>query len=107
MRWKYWIREICLLAARLLMAVAVVYAMPISHMRWGNPYPGDGQGGFGVILGMAVIGGFAALVFVVAGTHMQTVLQKRAFWVTLISDVLLLLIFAGGLAYLGVTAEYQ
>jgi hypothetical protein len=100
-------RHILLALFRLLLAVGVIYALPFSHTKWGETYPGDGQQGFGFIIVFILIGLVAAAVFVGLGSLVQFLLRKRPVRLTVFADLGLFLIFAGVLIYGGVTARYH
>jgi len=61
-------RHILLVLFRLLLAPGVVYALPVSHLKWGEHYPGDGQQAFGFIIMFFVVGFAAAAVFIGLGS---------------------------------------
>jgi len=92
---------------RLLLAVGVVYALPFSHAKWGESYPGDGQQAFGFIIVFMLIGFVAAVVFFGVGSLCQFLFRKRPVRFTVFTDLVLFLVFAGVLVYGGVTARYQ
>jgi len=100
-------RQILLTLFRLLLALGVVYALPLSHARWGEQYPGDGQQAFGFIIIFFVIGLVAAALFVGLGSLGQFLLRKRSARFTVFTDLALFLVFAGVLIYGGVTARYN
>lgn len=96
-----------LILLRLLLAVLVVLALPVSHTYWGQTYPGDGQQAFGFIVIFAVVGAIAAALFLGLGSLGQFLLRRQALRYTVIADVALFLIFAGMLVWGGVTAKYN
>src|SRR5579862_1344528 len=97
-----------LILLRLLLAIGVVYALPESHLRWGERYPWhDGQQAFGFIISFFIIGMGAALVFVFLGTLAQFLLRKRPARLTVFTDLGLFIVFSGLLVYGGVTARYS
>jgi hypothetical protein len=100
-------RHILLALLRMVLAVGVVCALPLSHSKWGEPYPGDGQQGFAFFIIFTLIGMVAGLSFVGIGSLAQMLLRRRKARVTVIADVALFLFFAGVLAYAGVTAKYH
>ena len=100
-------RHILLALFRLLLALGVIYALPFSHLKWGERYPGDGQQGFGFIIIFIVIGFAAAAVFVGLGSLGQFLFRKRSARFTVFTDLALFLVFAGVLIYAGVSARYQ
>lgn len=100
-------RHLMLTLLRVLLAVGVGYALPFSHMQWGESYPGDGQQAFGFIIIFTMIGFVAAAVFVGLGSFGQFLLRKRPARLTMLTDLGLLLLFAGVLVYAGVTASYS
>ena len=100
-------RHILLALLRMLLAVGVVYALPLSHSEWGVSYPGDGQQGFGFIIIFFNIGIVAGLVFVGLGSLAQILLRRRPARLTVLADLGLFLVFAGTLVYGGVTAKYH
>ena len=100
-------RHIMLAALRGLLAVGVLMALPVSHLKWGQPYPGDGQQAFGFIVIFFGIGLGAAFLFFVLGSLAQFVLRKRLARCTMFADLALFLLFVGILIYGGVTAKYQ
>ncbi|CAN5693475.1 hypothetical protein BH11VER1_BH11VER1_15470 [soil metagenome] len=91
---------------RLVLAIPIAYAMPMSHSYWGLPYPGDGQQAFGFIIIFGVISLVAALVFIFIGTGTQFFLRRRRPYYTVIADLILFALFTGLLVYAGVSAEY-
>ena len=100
-------RHISLALFRLLLALGLVYALPLSHAKWGEEYPGDGQQGFGFIIIFFVIGLAAAVVFVGLGSLGQFLIRKRSARFTVFTDLTLFLVFAGVLIYGGVSARYN
>ena len=101
------IRHVMLITARFFMERVITYALPYSHIQWGNPYPGDGQQAFGFILIFALIGVVAATIFFTGGTLARYLLRKRTALLTLAVDLFLFSVFAGMLVYGGVTAVYS
>lgn len=53
-------RHVLLALFRVLLAIGVMFALPFSHMQWGEAYPGDGQEAFGFIVIFTLIGFVAA-----------------------------------------------
>ena len=100
-------RHALLLFLRLLLAVGVMLALPYSHSQWGEPYPGDGQHAFGIIFIFMMIGYVAAAVFIGFGSLGQFLLRRRPAHFTVIADCCLFILFAGVLAYGGITATYH
>ncbi len=100
-------RHIMLALLRVLLAVGVVYALPLSHAQWGETYPGDGQQGFGFIIIFMIVGLVAAALFVGLGSLGQFLLRRRPARLTVFTDLALFLLFAGVLVYGGVTARYS
>lgn len=100
-------RHISLALSRLFLALGVVYALPLSHANWGEPYPGDGQQGFGFVITFFVIGLAAGVAFVGLGSLGQYLFRKRSARFTVFTDFALFLVFAGVLIYGGVSARYQ
>ena len=100
-------RHILLALFRLLLALGVIFALPLSNARWGAQYPGDGQQAFGFILIFFVIGFAAAAVFVGLGSLGQFLFRKRSARFTVFVDLALFLVFAGFLIYGGVRARYE
>lgn len=89
------------------MAFPIVYALPESHLRWGEPYPGEGQKAFGMIVLLALVGGAFALIYFIVGTLMQYILRNRPVKRTVAIDFLLGLCLCGLLIYGGVTLRYE
>jgi hypothetical protein len=100
-------RHLALALLRVLLAIGIVYALPFSHAQWGASYPGDGQQAVGFVVIFMVIGVMAATLFLVLGSLCQFLLRRRQPWLTLLVDVGLFLVLAGGLAYAGATATYE
>lgn len=100
-------RHTLLALLRLLLAVGVLFALPFSHLQWGESYPGDGQQAFGFIIIFTVIGFIAAAVFVSLGTLGQFFLRKRPARLTVFTDLGLFVLFSAVLVYEGVTAKYN
>lgn len=100
-------RHILLVLLRLLLAIGVVAALPYSHLQWGEPYPGEGQQAFGIIMIFFVIGEGAAAVFVGLGSLGQFLLRRRPVRLTVLTDFCLFLLFTGVLIYAGLTATYH
>ena len=96
-----------LILVRLLLAMLVVCALPFSHVTWGERYPGDGQQAFGFVMSFAVIGVAAAALYFGLGSLSQFFLRRRAIRFSLLVDFGLFVLFAGVLAYAGVTARYH
>lgn len=100
-------RHIFLGVFRLLLATGVLLALPFGHARWGEPYPGDGQDAFGMLIVLALFGLGAAAVCVGVGSLSQYLLRRRRPGLTVLADVILFALFAGVLAYAGATAKYS
>lgn len=92
---------------RLVLALLIALALPISHNIWGDPYPGDGQKGFGVLMMLAVYGMGIASAYVVVGTIGQFFLRRKAFRISLLLDISLFALIALILVIGGVTAKYH
>lgn len=99
-------RNFLLVLLRVLLAPGVVYALPLSHIKWGNDYPGDGNA-LGFILIFKAIGFVAAAVFLSVGSLCQFLLRKRRSKFTVFTDLGLFLLLSGLLIYSGVTAKYK
>ena len=100
------VRHAALLIARLPLAGIILYALPESHLRWGNPYPGDGQQAMGFMIVFMAIGMVAAGVYYAMGCFLQFWLHNRPVILTVTLDLLLFSLFVSLLAYAGITAEY-
>jgi len=100
-------RQFVLILIRLLLAILVVCALPFCHVTWGERYPGDGQQAFGFVMVFAVIGIAAAALYFGLGSLSQFFLRRRAVRYSLLVDLGLFVLFAGVLAYGGVTARYH
>lgn len=100
-------RHTLLFLLRLALAAGVLYALPYSHMTWGEPYPGDGQRAFGMILVFTVIGLILAAVYFCIGTGIQWGLRRKPAWWTMCSDLAISILLAGLLTYGGATAHYS
>ncbi|MCY2990898.1 MAG: hypothetical protein NTY19_23935 [Planctomycetota bacterium] len=100
-------RHTFLFLLRLALAAGVLYALPYSHMTWGEPYPGDGQQAFGMILVFTGIGVVFAIVYVCIGTGIQWGLRRKPAWWAMCSDLAISILLAGLLAYGGATAHYS
>jgi hypothetical protein len=100
-------RHVLLALFRLLLALGVAYALPLSHARWGERYPGDGQQAFGFIIIFFVMGLTAAAVFVGLGSLGQFLFRKRSARFTVFTDLALFLAFTGVLIYGGMSARYH
>ena len=100
-------RHLTLVLLRVLLAAGIVYALPFSHMKWGEPYPGDGQQAFGMIMIFTVIGMVFALVYFAVGAIVQYCLRWKPPRWTAFFDFALFMLLAGLLAHGGVTARYS
>jgi len=69
-------RHVMLALFRLLLAVVVAYALPFSHIWWGESYPADGQHAFGFVILFTIIGIAAAAVFIGLGSLGQFLLRR-------------------------------
>jgi hypothetical protein len=98
---------VLLAVLRFAQAVGVFIALPLSHLHWGESYPGDGQKSIGFIMIFMVIGSLAAILFVALGSLAQFLLRKRSSLYTALVDVGLFVAFAGFLVHAGVTAKYS
>jgi hypothetical protein len=99
-------RHILLVLLRAVLAAGVLYALPYSHMRWGEPYTGDGQRAFGMIMMFTIIGlGFAVL-YLAVGSAIQFLLRRRAWRWTAIADAIMFTFLASILVHGGITAHY-
>ena len=90
-----------------MLALGVAYALPLSHARWGEQYPGDGQQAFGFTIIFFVMGLAAAAVFVGLGSLGQFLFRRRSARFTVFTDLALFLAFSGALIYGGVSARYH
>ncbi len=81
--------------------------LPLSHAYWGQPYPGDGQKGFGILMMLALFGMAVAAVYLVLGSVGQFMLRRRAFRASLLLDLTLFVLISLILAIVGVTAKYS
>jgi hypothetical protein len=91
---------------RLVLALLIALALPLSHNIWGDPYPGDGQKGFGVLVMLAVYGMGIAAAYVVVGSIGQFFLRRKAFRISLLLDASLFALITLILVIAGVTAKY-
>jgi len=91
-------RHSLLMFPRVILAGALFCALPYSHMKWGEAYPGDGQEGFGIIKLFTIIGAGFALGYLAVGSALQFFLRRRAWQRTAISDTASFLLPAGLLA---------
>jgi hypothetical protein len=91
---------------RLVLALVIALALPLSHDIWGEPYPGDGQKGFGVLMMLAVYGMGIASAYVVLGSIGQFFLRRKAFRISLLFDVSLFALITLILVIAGVQAKY-
>jgi membrane protease YdiL (CAAX protease family) len=91
---------------RAILALCVAAALPLAHVEWGEPYPGEGQKSFGMVLMFFLVGMGVALVYFIVGTVAQVLLQRRPPKVSLGIDLGLALLLGLLLAYGGVTAHY-
>jgi len=100
-------RHFPLLVFRAVLAAGVAFALPFSHMQWGEPYPGgDGQKHFGWIIMFGAYGTIAALIFVALGSIVQFFLRARSARLTVLADFILFLLFGGVLTYAGITLRF-
>ncbi|HXG46103.1 MAG TPA: hypothetical protein VNO52_00635 [Methylomirabilota bacterium] len=90
-------------------AVGVLLALPFGHARWGEPYPGDGQDAFGMLIVLSLCGFVAAVVHVGVGSLSLSryLLRRRRPGLTVLADWILFAVVAGVLAYAGATARYS
>jgi hypothetical protein len=100
-------RHVPLVLLRALLAYGIVYALPESHFRWGEEYPGDGQNALGMYLTMALIGAVFGLIYFGVGTLLQFGLRRRRSRWTVLVDSALFVLIAGLLVYGGIIAEYE
>lgn len=100
-------RHLPLVLLRMLLAIGVAVALPYSHEKWGETYPGDGQQAFGFIIIFAAIGVGAAALFLLFGSVAHYHLRRKRVRMTLFTDLALFILFAGLLVYGGVTAKYS
>ena len=100
-------RHVLLVLLRLLIAVGIVFALPLSHLQWGERYPGDGQQAFGFIAIFIAIGFVAAGFFLGLGSLGQFLLRRRPSFFTALTDLALCVGFSGVLIYGGITAKYK
>ena len=100
-------KHILMVVGRIVAALVVCCSLAYSHMKWGEPYPGDGQQAFGFLLVFMVIGLVAAVVYFVLGCTLHFFFRKRRALYVLLSDSLLFAIFAGLLVFAGVAATYS
>ncbi|QNA88013.1 hypothetical protein G4G28_05105 [Massilia sp. Dwa41.01b] len=94
-------------ALRLCLAISLAGVLPLSHLWWGETYPGDGQHAFGALVFMAMIGLGIAVVFFVVGSAVQFALRKRKHRRAILTDLVLWTLLAGVLTYAGISARYS
>lgn len=95
-----------LILLRILLAIIILGALPCSHIMWGEPYPGDGQKAFGMVVMFTLIGTGCGSVYFGIGTAMQYLLRhKQPHW-TAASDFAAFVVLAVILVYGGITAQY-
>jgi hypothetical protein len=99
--------HILLVMARAVAAVGVLYSLPYSHMKYGEPYPGDGQQAFGFIVAFFLIGFVAAAAYFALACTFHFLLRKVRRRYVLTSDGVLFTAFVSVLTYAGVTATYN
>ena len=100
-------RHALLILLRVVLAAGILYALPYSHMTWGEPYPGDGQEAFGMIMVFTLIGAGCALAYLVVGAAVQFLLRRKPWRWTAITDAGMFLLLTGLLTYGGITAHYS
>ena len=96
-----------MVVGRIVAALAVCCSLAYSHIKWGEPYPGDGQQAFGFVLIFMVIGLVAGATYFLLACTLHFFLRKRRALYVLLIDSVLLAIFAGLLVFAGVTATYS
>ena len=100
-------RQFGLLLFRLLLASGVACALPLSHLMWGETYPGDGQRGFGFLIVFLGIGLVAGLLHGALGSLGQFLLRKSRPFYTMVVDIGLFVLFVAVLIHGGITAHYD
>ncbi len=91
---------------RLLLLIGIIFALPISHVLYGEPYPGDGQSGFGFIMIFGFVGVIAGIVFLALSALARYFFKERGWKPSLLPEIILFLIMAGYLIHTGIKAEY-
>jgi hypothetical protein len=100
-------KHLSLVILRLAIAYGIVYVMPLGHLHWGQPYPGDGQKAFGFILVFFGIGLATAVLYLIIASLLHFFRRRRS-WVGIFgADAFLGACFAGLLAFAGITASYS
>jgi hypothetical protein len=99
-------RHIALVMFRALLSFFLAQALPNAHMKWGEPYPGDGQQAFGFIVIFGLIGVAVAALYFGLGCLLQYLLRRRVALWTAFVDFAMAVILAGVLVHMGVTARY-
>lgn len=79
-------RHILLILGRVLLAAAVLLALPYSHVQWGATYPGDGQQAFGIGIMLTLLGAAFASAHFLAGAVVQFGLRRKPWWWTGVVD---------------------
>jgi hypothetical protein len=92
---------------RIFLTFIIMLVLPLSHHLWGEPYPGDGQKGFGILMMLAVFGMAVATVYFLVGSMGQFLLRRRSFQIAVKLDLILFVLIALVLAIAGVTARYD
>ncbi|MCC6123825.1 MAG: hypothetical protein IT426_02600 [Pirellulales bacterium] len=100
-------RSILLLLWRFLFAIGITFSLPVSHMFWGETYPGDGQKAFGFIIIFFVIGSGIATLYFAVGSVLQYLLRLRPSWQTFLADMAIFVAISVVLIYGGITASYD
>jgi hypothetical protein len=100
-------RHLALLLLRGVLAVVILYALPEVYMRWGEPYPGGGPKGFGLVLFLGLFSAAAALAYFLIGAVVQFCLRRRPPGWTAMTDLGLFAIISGYLVVAGLSIHYR
>jgi hypothetical protein len=98
---------LCLLGAQLAGAFLVTFTLPYSLQTFGEPYHGDGQQEFGLIILLTLAGMQVAAVYLVVSTIAYGIVRKKSMRTKFLVLAGVLVPFVLALAYSGITGHYQ
>ena len=97
-----------LVAARIVGMGSVAAALPVSHVLFGEQYPGlDGHSEFGFIIVLMIIGFVAAFIYLAVASTAHFIVRKKSLRVRCWVEVGVFALFIIVLAVGGITAHYS
>ena len=96
--------KVTLAIIRIILSGIISFTLPASYLLFGDPYPGDGQNAFGLVIIFWLLSSLASLFFLLMTYSLQYLSRNRLS--PLFVDLVLFLLIFGYLDYAGATVKY-